>query len=178
MRCDLFIYRYSITSEYTSCMLFVIAAPLSCLQRWCSHKLSGTTYKAMEWCWQLLLLCQCEAGSGLEVLHRILHCVDVNVDQLPCRRRDDGAAALVLHVRQEQPRLLCRWEQGHTGKKKKSCRTQSVALQLGAETPVIWRVYLPWLVAGVGELHGSGVGRDDAGRVVDEAGELEVGQKR
>lgn len=53
-----------------------------------------------------------------------------------------------------------------------------MALQLGAETPVIWRVYLPWLVAGVGELHGSGVGRDDAGRVVDEAGELEVGQKR
>lgn len=34
------------------------------------------------------------------------------------------------------------------------------------------RVHLPWLVAGVGELHGSGVCRDDAGRVVDEAGEL------
>jgi len=38
--------------------------------------------------------------------------------------------------------------------------------------PVICRVYLPCLVAGVGELHGRGVGRDDAGRVVDEAREL------
>jgi hypothetical protein len=33
-------------------------------------------------------------------------------------------------------------------------------------------VSLPWLVTGVGELDSGGVGRDNTGGVVDEAGEL------
>jgi hypothetical protein len=33
-------------------------------------------------------------------------------------------------------------------------------------------VSLPWLVTGVGELDSCGVGSDDTGGVVDEAGEL------